>query len=355
MKKSMFQQEKDNLYSYVIRNSDNSINLKIYLTKQQIDSINQNGKSWRLAYRRLERNIKSTSTKIYDDSSILVYPTIEYRPKRKRLHLGNFLYPNMKISWDKSIWKSIPWDLSPENLNISWDKTAMFCGYCKNLTAKINQETINCCKDCHYLREIFRFAESRAVHITKFDLDLSKFINQKNCSLTKLPLNFRSMDSLTGATLDRINSNLGYINKNTRLLCRGLNQLKRDYDDKYLFEFISNSNSNKNEVINFNFSEIYKNKIKEKLNLISNSLRFSKESDLTFEFLLDKLKETKGICIITGVPLDLKYSKPYSLYIPSLDRIDSFKGYTKILFLMGQIEWKVSMLQSKRLKNSIKK
>lgn len=50
------------------------------------------------------------------------------------------------------------------------------------------------------------------------------------------------------------------------------------------------------------------------------------EFDLTREFILGKLE--KGVCEVTGVPLDLSGGgrKPLT---PSLDKIDPMKGYTQ--------------------------
>ena len=49
------------------------------------------------------------------------------------------------------------------------------------------------------------------------------------------------------------------------------------------------------------------------------------EFTLTKEFLLEKVN--KGICEVTGVPLDFS-GGPRKPHTPSLDRIDPLKGYT---------------------------
>ncbi len=56
--------------------------------------------------------------------------------------------------------------------------------------------------------------------------------------------------------------------------------------------------------------------------------KYSK-TGLDSEYLFDLLMQTKGRCIITDVPLDFEFKDKYSPYIPSLDRVDSNKGYFK--------------------------
>jgi hypothetical protein len=57
------------------------------------------------------------------------------------------------------------------------------------------------------------------------------------------------------------------------------------------------------------------------------------EYNLTLDWLLDEYEKQDGCCALTGVKLEFKSnddsSRRYQPYSPSLDKIDSSKGYTK--------------------------
>lgn len=57
-------------------------------------------------------------------------------------------------------------------------------------------------------------------------------------------------------------------------------------------------------------------------------LNSNKAFDLTIEVIFTLFRETRGLCKITNVPLDILFSQPRSMFNPSLDRIDSRLGYT---------------------------
>ena len=61
---------------------------------------------------------------------------------------------------------------------------------------------------------------------------------EKKCKLTSLPLNFSSSYWATNGTasLDRINSKLGYIDGNIQWIHKDVNQMKMDLDEKYFIE-----------------------------------------------------------------------------------------------------------------------
>lgn len=61
--------------------------------------------------------------------------------------------------------------------------------------------------------------------------------------------------------------------------------------------------------------------------MLSHARTKTPDTDLTSEFLMELVRQTGGVCGITGVPLDLK--NPVGMYAPSLDRINVEGGYTK--------------------------
>jgi hypothetical protein len=58
-----------------------------------------------------------------------------------------------------------------------------------------------------------------------------------------------------------------------------------------------------------------------------------RKGDLSLDYFIKLLQETKSVCSITGVALDTSFTSPeegrYSLFKPSADRISSEKGYVE--------------------------
>ena len=116
---------------------------------------------------------------------------------------------------------------------------------------------------------------------------LESLYKTKNCEISGLPLIFKANSGLNGVSVDRKDTNMK------------LNDI---------------------------FS-IAKARAKNKANLLGKPL--DEFFNITFDELLAKFLETKGLCSITNVPLDLEFWAPRAILNPSLDRIDSNLGYIK--------------------------
>lgn len=342
--RTIFHKEINGTFSYIINKRKEKI-MTIIITKEHWDKLNLITQQWRLTFR------------IQVSGSI--YPVIEIKLLNrgyKEYSLGNFLYDDQKRSWSASSFIGTPWDFRLSNLkdpNISKKsirnpilqnaliiessrlETSAICGTCKTLIVKENLKSKNTCKDCAYLKKLLTAARDRAndtirkTHIIDYELDMEVLRKQKLCSLTKIPMIFREGNNLYGVSLDRINSEIGYTKENTRLICRGLNYLKGDLTDGKFKEFLSSYDPSK--TLNIKITNTILKKITKKLSDLTTSKKFEKHGrcDLDVDFLLCLLQGTNGVCPITFVLFDLSFSKAYSVYNPSLDRIDPTKGYTK--------------------------
>lgn len=332
--KYTFIKENDNLFSYVITRTHKReiLKLTIYITQEQLDKFNI------LEYYLLNFRVK---TRIKTNSK-WIYPTIQLTIGGTPIPLAKFLYPGIDRPWNETMWKNRPWDFSKENLKISEisgisgiseiSENKFHCNTCDSWLNIQDQIRYNCCLKCSYKKDLIRWAKHRIIAKNKnlkdhqnleFEIDINQFKNINNCAISNLPLEFEEKNSLYGATLDRIDSKIGYTIKNTRVVCRALNALKRDYDDNYLFDFFKNSYKGKIQDIIINPRLSYK------LAQIINRTHRTLNDSLDIFYLFDLLKQTNGVCSITGVNLDLNFSKAYSLYIPSIDKIIPSKGYIR--------------------------
>lgn len=95
------------------------------------------------------------------------------------------------------------------------------------------------CKRCEYLRTLIAKAEVRAkAKGLPATISLDTFKGVNNCQLTGIPLIFESVNSLTKASLDRLNSNEGYTVENTVLRCIGINFAKGNMSEEEFLEFL---------------------------------------------------------------------------------------------------------------------
>lgn len=75
----------------------------IYITEGQLERLNANG-----AYSIYYRKVELLKEKLADGTPVYnIFPTIAYTPKggesRKKLHMGNYLYPDLKVNWNENI------------------------------------------------------------------------------------------------------------------------------------------------------------------------------------------------------------------------------------------------------------
>lgn len=83
-----------------------------------------------------------------------------------------------------------------------------------------------------------------------FDLDVDYlkdvWASQKGlCALTNVPMElplgtkgFSTIKPFNGASLDRIDSSIGYIKGNVQLVCMGINLMKSDWEQEYLIKHL---------------------------------------------------------------------------------------------------------------------
>ncbi len=158
-------------------------------------------------------------------------------------------------------------------------------------------------------------------------IELKDFAGVKNCQVTgiKLVCEHGSSDPRK-ASLDRLDTERGYVKGNVRLVCAGINSLRgvlsvKEFDkllkelgqgrERDLTTWVPNGKEG------FRLSE-----------LVRHLVYRTKDTDVNFEYALELIRETKGVCGLTGLKLDLERSTgttdPRML---SLDRKDPKRGY----------------------------
>lgn len=165
---------------------------------------------------------------------------------------------------------------------------------------------------------------------------LESLYKTKNCEISGLPLIFKANSGLNGVSVYRKDKNLGLTDSNTRLVTTGMNQLRSDSSYEMFMEYLSLTDTQPEKDIklslntNMKLNDIFssaKARAKNKANLLGKPL--DEFFNITFDELLAKFLETKGLCSITNVPLDLEFRTPRAIRNPSLVRIDSNLGYIK--------------------------
>lgn len=84
-----------------------------------------------------------------------------------------------------------------------------------------------------------------------------------------------------------------------------------------------------------NHRKKYDQSVRGKLNRLvrvakERATKLNKEFDLDFSFIVTLFEQQSGVCSLTGIPFDLSKTKHSRRpFCPSLDRIDSTRGYTK--------------------------
>lgn len=186
----------------------------------------------------------------------------------------------------------------------------------------------------------------------QFDISIeflwSLFMNQKRkCKLTGLHISFPKLlkDEQT-ASVDRINSKIGYIESNIQWVHKHINSMKQDFDQQYFIntcKLITNpviyeDYTYKSEYINHNanwkgFGDI-------SLTFWNSIVSGAKSRKLDFEINIEDgwnlFIKQNGLCGLSGQRLSFgtKFGKDSANQSASLDRIDSSKGYT-----LDNIQW----------------
>lgn len=119
----MITKDKYGTHPISIKSRDGEINFTIYLTEEQMNNLNKKG-IFSISYRKVEK-LKERSED--GTPSYNIFPTIAFTPTkgepRKRLHLGNYLYPNLQSTLTEKIWKEREWEFREENLKIGPTQT----------------------------------------------------------------------------------------------------------------------------------------------------------------------------------------------------------------------------------------
>jgi len=166
----------------------------------------------------------------------------------------------------------------------------------------------------------------------------------KKCAYSGLPLSFNttSFSSDGTASIDRIDSTIGYINSNIQWVHKDINFMKWDMNVsyfKYLCLLIIKPYLSKKPIYN-NCIEYKKNYFFRgygNINLTywTSVIKGAKNRNLCLEITIinawDLFISQRGYCALTGLPIYLTYN---SNQTASLDRIDSSKGYTQ-----DNIQW----------------
>ncbi len=144
-------------------------------------------------------------------------------------------------------------------------------------------------------------------------------------------------------SIDRINSNLGYVKDNIQLCTYGYNFIKGELDEEFLY-IIAISISGYDKVSGkVKISSIVENFIKNRFNHTLSLLPYRTRNikfDITLEDLYQKFEEQGGLCMLSGKtmttffthrlrPLNGRKQRIEKNYFNiSIDRIDSLKDYT---------------------------
>jgi hypothetical protein len=185
----------------------------------------------------------------------------------------------------------------------------------------------------------------------------NRFIEQgRRCALSGTLISFpKSSDDEITASLDRIDSNLPYNNKNVQWIHKDINDMKFDLDeDEFLYYCyliinpISHNDINDSCCIGEKhknwrgFGNISKNYWSQ---IVRNAKKRNIILNIKISDLWNKFLEQGGYCAVTGLPLYLpRYGRKHNA---SLDRIDNDRGYE-----IDNIQW-VHKIINTRIKGSL--
>lgn len=180
-----------------------------------------------------------------------------------------------------------------------------------------------------FWRRIITNAKARNI---EFDIDKeycwSILENQNNqCFLSGLDLVFDKNPLIQTASLDRIDTNIGYIKNNIQWLHKDINISKNILDDKTYIKYcnlVSNPITGTKYQINNLYCQLWSS-------LLSGAKKRNIEINIDKNYLIDLFNKQGGLCNLTGLQLTLPTnSKDFKLkYTSSLDRINNNLGYIK--------------------------
>lgn len=234
------------------------------------------------------------------------------------------------------------------------------CGKIISIRSNILKKQ-NSCKNCcsrqyvgkisgHYFSGIKKGAKNRKggieFDITKEQLwDLYQKQNGK-CAYSGLDVDFgdttyEHQHGITTASLDRINSDIGYVKENVQWVHKDINHIKWDLSENLFFYYIKN-------IIEFDkiFTKIKNYQLSEKHGLFKGFGEISraywgkvqydaKGRDISFNLKIEdvwgKYLNQGGLCYYSGLPIQFypktKTKEHWKKQTASIDRIDSSKPY----------------------------
>jgi len=173
----------------------------------------------------------------------------------------------------------------------------------------------------------------------EFNLELdylwALFVEQnKICKLSGLKIEFAKTEKnnrlgLCTASLDRIDSDIGYIPGNVQWLHKSINRIKREFAQDLFIKYcklINNKNTNNDNFKNINLEDIcdtYYTHLRRGADI----RKF--EFDISKKDILNLYYEQNGLCNLSGVEIEFATKQKLMKFCnASIDRIDSTKGYT---------------------------
>ncbi len=202
-----------------------------------------------------------------------------------------------------------------------------------------------------YFNSLKRRADKRKnqpLEITQLDI-WEKFIEQdRKCAYTGLELFWKdgSAKGISTASVDRKDSNFGYIKSNIQIVHVEINRMKLDYNEEYflyLCEKIVNFDNKFYPITNYK-SKSRKGKWngyedlsgKYWYDIKARAERLNIEFNIDIKDCWNLYLQQGGICALSGIPI--KFVEPgrkkQTEKTASLDRIDSTKGY-----IIGNVQW----------------
>lgn len=178
------------------------------------------------------------------------------------------------------------------------------------------------------------------VNLTKEEVWEKYLIQGGLCIYTNLPIKFGD-----DASIDRIDSSLGYDYDNIQIVHKLVNQMKQGYGEDEFLRYCFMVVNPVVDVSDFDFTEKRRSHNFSGIGLISGTYisktRSSAESrkikfDVKPEDLWQKFLDQNGNCVYTGSRLSFasSYKNCKTEQTASLDRIDSKVGYVK-----GNVQW----------------
>ena len=185
------------------------------------------------------------------------------------------------------------------------------------------------------------------IHCGEFNIDANYILDlydeqNSRCYYSNFPLT-HSYNDMNKLSIDRINSQEGYVQGNVQLVSSYVNWMKLDMDESFFLKNIEliyeyNNDSNIEDRMSLPICEEKMSKrINKLLKMCKASAKFRKKSrsriecgmfDIDFEYIMELIIKQNNTCIYSGIYFDWDVfnDNPYQA---SIDRIDNDKGYIK--------------------------